>query len=145
MRAGLKKKIERTGTETSWTTFKRNFKKKYEKNVYYLRIRSRAVRPPSCVHFYVPFCRISAIRYTDTVHRTRQPHTYRYTMRTPFTNYTHPRRLHSYPDTETNTHRDTDTRYQTSMENGENELLRARLPFFKFYFQFTHSRMLGFS
>lgn len=27
----------------------------------------------------------------------------------------------------------------------KNELLRARLPFFKFYFQFTHSRMLGFS
>lgn len=36
--------------------------------------RSRAVRPPSCVQPYVPFFRISAIRYTNRIHTLTGTH-----------------------------------------------------------------------
>lgn len=107
-----------------WTTFKLNFKK----SILPPYIRSRAVRPPSCVHFYVPFCRISAIRYTDIRHEQHRHATS--TLR-----HAHSRTLPYL-----HTH---DNRRRRKMMKTNCYALGYRV--FKFYFQFTHSRMLGFS
>lgn len=102
-----------------WTTFKLNLKKK--KSILPPYIRSRAIRPPSCVHFYVPFCRISAIRYTDIRH---EQHRHFYSSTRAFTRYTY---LHTRMKKQTS---------KKKMMKTNCYALGYRV--FKFYFQFTH-------